>query len=81
MSENNIDFSNGLNMPYSMEAEQAVLGSVLIDPSCLTNIVEYLKPECFFIPQHKELYAANPPRHPFCGRRGVMQRRVSSKYH
>ena len=28
-----------VNMPYSLEAEQAVLGSVLIDPSCITQVL------------------------------------------
>lgn len=58
MGENYNDFSNSLNMPFSMEAEQAVLGSVLIDPSCLTSVVEYIKAECFYIPQHRVIFSA-----------------------
>jgi replicative DNA helicase len=38
----NID---GARLPYSMEAEQAVLGSVLIDPACLNDIAVKIK-EC-----------------------------------
>lgn len=45
------------NEPYSLEAEQAVLGCLLIDPSCLLNVVEILRSECFYIPQHREIYA------------------------
>lgn len=57
MDDRNIDFSNGLNMPYSMEAEQAVLGCILIEPSCMTSVVEYVKAEYFFVPQHKLIFS------------------------
>ena len=49
---------DGVSMPYSMEAEQAVLGSILIDPDCMTTVVEYIKSEYFFLPQHKSIFAA-----------------------
>lgn len=58
MSDSSFDFSNSINMPFSMEAEQAVLGSVLIDPACITQIVEYVRAESFFIPQHQAIFAA-----------------------
>ncbi len=45
-----------VNMPYSLEAEQAVLGSILVDPACLSQVAVYLKPESFFRPQHKEIF-------------------------
>ena len=34
-------------MPYSIEAEQAVLGSMLIDPQKVPDVVELLKSEDF----------------------------------
>ncbi|WP_425516015.1 replicative DNA helicase [Ligaoa zhengdingensis] len=43
-------------MPYSLEAEQSVLGAVLVDPSCLTRVLEFIKPECFYRKQHVELF-------------------------
>ncbi|MBE6750687.1 MAG: replicative DNA helicase [Ruminococcaceae bacterium] len=49
---------DGGRLPYSVEAEQAVLGSVLIDPKCLNEIAVGIKTEYFYIPQHKEIYAA-----------------------
>ena len=58
MEQKNYDFSNSLNMPFSMEAEQAVLGSILIDPTCITNIIEYVRAEFFYIPQHQEIFSA-----------------------
>ena len=49
---------DGGRLPYSVEAEQAVLGSVLIDPSCLNEIAVQMKTEQFYIPQHREIYSA-----------------------
>lgn len=54
---NGFPFEN-YNEPYSLEAEQAVLGSVLIDPPCLPAVMEILKTEHFYIPQHREIYGA-----------------------
>lgn len=48
----------GGRLPYSVEAEQAVLGSVIIDPSCLNEIAVQMKSEYFYIPQHREIYSA-----------------------
>ncbi len=46
-----------LNEPYSLEAEQAVLGCVLMDPDCFDRISGILRgADCFYIPQHKEIY-------------------------
>lgn len=43
-------------MPFSMEAEQAVLGSILIDPVCLDSIS--LASNDFYIPEHAEIFSA-----------------------
>ena len=43
----NIDVSlKGVNVsvPYSLEAEQAILGAALIDPETVSAIVEQVKP-------------------------------------
>ena len=31
-------------LPHSVEAEQAVLGSMLIDPRCVPDVIEQLRP-------------------------------------
>lgn len=49
---------DGLNMPFSLEAEQSVLGSVLMKPECLELVLGILKPECFYLPQHKAIFAS-----------------------
>lgn len=47
------------NLPYSMEAEQAVLGCLLMDPTSLTLIQSQgFRTEYFYLPQHKAIYGA-----------------------
>lgn len=45
-------------MPFSIQAEQALLGSMLIDPSTVSDVVSMLKPTDFFVPEHKSIYSA-----------------------
>ena len=45
-------------MPQSIEAEEAVLGAVLVNPLSLGRIVETLKPESFYKPAHRTIYEA-----------------------
>ena len=42
--------------PHSLEAEQAVLGSILIDSSCVADVVGFLRPEDFYLEQNREIY-------------------------
>ena len=42
--------------PQSLEAEQAVLGSILIDSRCLTDVIGILRPEDFYLKQNREIY-------------------------
>lgn len=44
-------------LPFNMEAEQAVLGSVLADPSTVDDITARLHPEHFKIQLHRDLYS------------------------
>ncbi len=44
-------------LPYNLEAEQSVLGAVLLQPDCLSRVLEILRPECFYRPQHQELFS------------------------
>ena len=45
-----------MDLPYSLEAEQSVLGAVLVEPGCLSELVERLRPDSFYRPQHKALF-------------------------
>ena len=42
--------------PQSVEAEQAVLGSILIDSRCITDVVGVVKPEDFYLQQNREIF-------------------------
>ena len=42
--------------PQSIEAEQSVIGSMLIDKEVIPVVMEVLKPEDFYRPDHKEIY-------------------------
>ena len=42
--------------PQSLEAEQAVLGAILIDSRCVGDVIGVLRPEDFFLEQNREIY-------------------------
>ena len=44
--------------PQNIEAEEAVLGAILKQPSVLNKVVEMLKPESFYMPAHRSIYEA-----------------------
>ncbi len=43
-------------MPHSLEGEQAVLGSMLIDPGCVKEVMDKLKGEDFYLRQNREIF-------------------------
>ena len=43
---------------FSLEAEQAVLGSILMDPGCMPQVQVYLSADDFYLPQHRAIYTA-----------------------
>ena len=45
-------------LPFSMPAEQSLLGSVLIDPASLNEIADLLTAEDFYLTEHKQIYLA-----------------------
>lgn len=49
---------DGLHMPYSPEAEQAVLGAIILDSTVFDKVLEYVKtPEFFYVALHKIIFA------------------------
>ena len=56
--ESNLMASGNLNLPYSLDAEQAVLGALLKDPECLPTVSDMLKIDHLYLPQHKAIYTA-----------------------
>ena len=50
---------DGLNLPYSPEAEQAVLGAIILDSGVINEVVEILSdPRFFHVKTHRDIYAA-----------------------
>ncbi len=55
--EGNSQAEPGLNMPFSLEAEQSVLGAILLEPSCLATVAEILpKAEYFYAVNNQMIY-------------------------
>jgi len=48
--------STDLNLPYNLEAEQSVLGAVLIDSSCLAQALDALKPHHFYRAENAAIF-------------------------
>ncbi len=46
------------NLPCALEAEQSVLGSILIDPNSFADLTEILKAEDFYLTEHGEIFYA-----------------------
>ena len=44
--------------PQSVEAEQSVLGALLIDRDAVVEVAEILRPDDFYRVQHAEIYGA-----------------------
>jgi putative DNA primase/helicase len=42
--------------PFNLEAEQSLLGAILLDREAFDRVAEVLKPEHFYNPDHREVY-------------------------
>ena len=49
--------SMGVNLPYSMQAEQSVLGAALLQADIIPELVEILRPEMFYARQNGQIFA------------------------
>ena len=56
-NQNSTSAAVGFDMPHSIEAEQSVLGSILIDSSVLSVVLEKIKPDAFYTKEHKDLFS------------------------
>ena len=45
-----------IKFPYSLEAEQAVLGALVVEPDLINEIVLLLRPDYFYIQEHAAIY-------------------------
>ena len=44
-------------VPYSVEAEQAVIGAMLIDPKCVPSVIEQITEEDFYIETNRQIFS------------------------
>jgi len=58
MNTTTSDFGVSRRMPYSLEAEQAVLGSILIDPERINDVVGIIKADDFYLEEHRAIFLA-----------------------
>jgi replicative DNA helicase len=49
---------NGKVPPQAIEIEESVLGALLLDQDALANVIDVVKPEYFYLPEHKEIFLA-----------------------
>lgn len=42
--------------PQNIEAEEAILGGILLDPEAIGRVMEIMAPEAFYIGAHKDIY-------------------------
>ncbi len=45
-------------LPFSLIAEQSLLGAILSDPDCFNDISEKVKPTDFYLTEHSQIYTA-----------------------
>ena len=43
-------------LPFSLEAEQSVLGAALLDAGCVPDLVRLVRPEFFYREQHRKIF-------------------------
>lgn len=53
-----MDFDiNSTELPYNLEAEQTVLGALLLNPESLSQAMNYIKADSFYVTRHRDLFA------------------------
>ncbi len=45
-------------LPFSLIAEQSLLGSILVDPEALSDITELISPSDFYLSEHTQIFTA-----------------------
>ena len=51
-----MELSDIRRIPHSVEAEQSVIGSLLIDPACINQIADKLTAEHFYVEKYAKIY-------------------------
>ena len=54
----NIGLEIGNKPPQAIDVEEAVLGAMLLEPSCVDQAMEELTADCFYDPRHRLIFSA-----------------------
>jgi len=46
------------SLPNSAEAERAILGGIILDNALISQAIELLRPEDFYVPSHRRIFVA-----------------------
>lgn len=44
--------------PQNLDAEESILGGILLDPEAIARVIDTITPEAFYLPAHREIYRA-----------------------
>jgi replicative DNA helicase len=58
VQELNFQTYNDRLPPQNIDAEEAILGGILLDPEAITRVADLIRPEGFYISAHQEIYRA-----------------------
>lgn len=58
MTELNYQVASHSLPPQNIEAEESILGGILLDPEALGRVVDILPPEAFYVKAHRAIYEA-----------------------
>ncbi|XTZ12248.1 MAG: DnaB-like helicase N-terminal domain-containing protein, partial [cyanobacterium endosymbiont of Rhopalodia inflata] len=50
--------ANNALPPQNIEAEESILGGILLDRNAMERIVDLITPDAFYVPVHKTIYEA-----------------------
>ena len=52
----NFEAQPDLIPPQNVEAEEAIIGGILLDPDVISRVADLLQPEAFYLNAHREIY-------------------------
>ncbi|MBW4649389.1 MAG: replicative DNA helicase [Kastovskya adunca ATA6-11-RM4] len=54
-----LQVSSNLLPPQNIDAEESILGGILLDPEAIGRIADFLRPEALYIRAHRDIYEAS----------------------
>lgn len=58
MGDESILKSDRLLPPHNVEAEESILGGILLDPEAIERVADLVEPEAFYLQAHQDIYRA-----------------------